>query len=260
MSMLRDADLSLVNWLERVLPPGTGVRFDAPHADWERRGSGSAFVSVFLCSVSRDGQDLPRSGWSEARDRDGRVVGRQPAARYFRLSYLVTAWAGAAGGGDDASSRRTLEEHELLGLLIDACTNTDTLADDHLAGALAASGIPCFMRCAGEDAARSADGLWSGFGIAPHAYLGLELVAPVVPAMVTELAPPAREIVLVAGRLPAPEPPDGAPAATGSGVAVSGRDGPPPTRTPGAVRRWERSTIIERGANGQPERPPRSGR
>ena len=271
MSMLRDADLSLANWLERVLPPGTGVRFDAPRADWERRGSGAAFVSAFLCSVSRDGQDLPRSGWSEARDHDGRLVGRQPAPRYFRLSYLITAWAGAAGGGggrdgggdgggDGESSRRTLEEHELLGLLIDACTNTDTLADEHLAGALAEAGIPCFVRCAGEDAARSADGLWSGFGIAPHAYLGLELVAPVVPAIVTELAPPAREIVLVAGQMPTPEPPDGAAAATGSGVVVTVRDDAPPARTPGTVRRWERSTIVEPGANGQhPGRTPRSG-
>jgi hypothetical protein len=261
VSTLRDADFSLANWLERVLPPGTGVRFDAPRAEWERRGSGSAFVSAFLRAVQPDGRDLPRSGWSEARDQDGRLVGRQPAPRYFRLTYLVTAWA-AAGGGDDETSRRTIEEHELLGLLIDACTNTETLADDDLTGSLAEAGIPCFVRCAGEDNGRSTDALWSGFGIAPHAHLELELVAPAVPALVTELAPPAREIVLVAEQKPASEPSGGATAPTGSRPAAAARDDTAPARTTGTVRRWERSTIIERGTNGlqQPGQPPHPGR
>jgi len=263
VSTLGDADLSLANWLERVLPSGTGVRFDAPRADWERRGSGSAFVSAFLRAVCRDGRDMPRSGWSEARDRGGRLVGRQAAPRYFRLTYLITAWAAPAGGGDD-TSRRTLEEHELLGLLIDACTSMDTLGDDDLAGALAESGIPCFVRCADEDSGRSTDGLWSGFGIAPHAHLELELVAPVVPPMVTELAPPAREIVLVAGQTAGPGGPGGATAAPDADPAGSGRDDKLPARTTGTVRRWERSTIIERGGDGQPDqrpgRTPRPGR
>jgi len=245
--MLRDADLSLANWLKQVLPPSTGVSFDAPRADWERRKSGSAFVSAFLREVHRDPQDLPRSGWSDTRDQDGRLVGRQPTPRYYRLSFLVTAWAEA--GGDDETSRRTLEEHELLGLLIDACTATEAIPDDQLTGALAEAGIPTFVRCAGEDAGRSAQGLWSGFGIAPHAHLELELVAPVVPAMVTELAPPARQIVVAARQTPALGP-SGEAAATGSGPA-----GPPPVGTGGTVRRWERRTIIERPGGGRPEQP-----
>lgn len=243
MSMVRDADLSLANWFERVLPPGTAVRFDAPRADWERRKSGSAFVSAFLRTVCRDGQDLPRSGWTEARDHDGRLLGRQPAPRYYRLTYLVTAWP--AAGGDDEASHRTIEEHELLGLLVDACTNTDTLAQDHLTGALAEAGIPCFVRCGGEDTGRATAAMWSGFGIAPHAHLELELVAPVVPALVTELAPPAREIVLVAHEIPAAEA-LGDPAAPKDARPAD----PPPARTAGTVRRWERSTIVEHGSNG----------
>ena len=256
MSTLRDADLSLANWLERVLPSGTGVTFDAPRPEWERRGSGPAFVSAFLRAVRKDGHDLPRSGWSETRDRDGRLVGRQPAPRYFRLSYLVTAWV-ATGDADGETSRRMLEEHELLGLLVDACTNEDTLADDQLAGALAEAGIPCFVRCAGEETGRSTDALWPGFGIAPHAHLELELVAPVVPPLVTDLAPPAREIVLVAAQTPANKPTDDAPAPTAPAPV-----GAPPSRPTGTVRRWERSTIIERGSHGGPGQPgpaPQSG-
>jgi hypothetical protein len=256
--MLRDADLSLANWLERVLPPDTGVRFDAPRADWESRGPGSAFVSAFLRTVCRDGKELPGSGWLEARDQDGRLVGRQPTARYFRLSYLVTAWAAVVDGDDDAS-RGTLEEHEMLGLLIDACTDTEVLPQDQLTGALAEAGLPCFVRCADEDAGRSTTNLWTGFGISAHTHLELDLVAPVVPPMVTELAVPAREIVLVGQQAtPNPDAPGGTTASAGSGDA--GRSDPaPPGRTAGTVRRWERSTIIEPTATGQPGRTPRRG-
>ena len=247
MSMLRDADLSLANWFERMLPPGTGVRFDAPRPDWQQpgRGSGAGFLSVFLCEVGRDSRDLPPSGWSEVRNGDGSLVGRQAATRYYQLGYLVTAWAGAAGADRDASSR-TIEEHELLGLLVDGCTNTDSLADDDLTGTLAEAGIPTFVRCAVHDPGSSAaQGLWSGFGIAPRAHLLLEVVAPVVPPPVTDLAPPAREIVLDADQLSGPGP-SGAPAtAIGSGPAGIG----------GAVRRWERRTIIERSAGPQSSGP-----
>lgn len=248
--MLRDADLSLANWFEAMLPSGTGVRFDTPRADWQQQGRGSpgaGFLSVFLCEVTRDGRDLPPSGWSELRNGDGRLVGRQAAPRYYRLAYLVTAWA-AAVGGDHDTSRQAIEEHELLGLLVDACTNTDTLEEDHLTGTLAEAGLPSFVRCAGQDAGPSAaQGLWSGFGIAPRAHLVLELVAPVVPAPVTDLAPPAREIVLDADQLPGPGPSGDAVAAIGPGPTGTTSAG-----SGGLVRRWERTTIIERTAGRRP--------
>lgn len=247
MSMLRDVDLSLANWFERMLPPGTGVRFDAPRADWQQqgRGSGAAFLNVFLCEISRDGRELPPSGWSEVRNDEGRLVGRQAAPRYYRLGYLVTAWAAAAGGDQDAS-RRTIEEHELLGPLIDACTNTDSLEDDDLTGTLAEAGLPTFVRCAAHDPGSSAaQGLWPGFGIAPRAHLILEVVAPVVPRPVTDLAPPAREIVLDASQLPGP----------GTSADPATAIGGAPAAIGGAGRRWERSTIIERSAGPRPSGP-----
>lgn len=246
MSVLRDADLSLANWLESILPPGTGVRFDAPRADWERPVSGTPFVSLFLCDVRKGAQDPSPSGWSEVRDADGRLVGRQPAVRHYRISYTVTAWAGPAGADQVASeeaSRRAIEEHDLLGLLVDACTDTDTLADDHLTGALAETGLPSFVRCGEDEQGRSTQSLWPGLGIAPRAHLLLDLVAPVVPPMVTDLAPPARGIVLGAARLPTP-------GTTGEAAATAGSapSGPAPTGAAGAagtVRRWERRTITE---------------
>ena len=253
--MLRDADLSIANWLGGVLPPGAGVRFDTPRAGWEEQGSGTPFVSLFLCDIRRDGQDLPASGWSEVRDGDGRMVGRQPAARYYRICYAVTAWVDPAAAEPGKSrpehdrqqrNQRALEEHGLLGLLIDACGNADTIAEEQLTGALAEAGLPSFVRCAGDEPGRSTQGLWPGFGIAPRAHLVLELVAPIVPPMVTGLGPSPREIVLGAHRLPAPSGPGDAAAPTGT----------PPTGTTGTVRRWERRTVDERAA-GPGRTPPR---
>lgn len=250
--MLRDADLSLANWFERTLPAGTGVRFDPPRADWQQpgRGSGGAFLSVFLCEVSRDGRDLPPSGWSEVRNGDGRLVGRQAAPRYYRLGYLISAWAAAAGADHDVS-RRTIEEHELLGALIDACTNTDSLEDDDLTGTLVEAGLPTFVRCAVHDpGSAAAQGLWSGFGVAPRAHLMLEVVAPVVPSPFTDLAPPAREIVLDASQLSGPGPSGETAKAIGPGSAGAGS-----AANGGAVRKWERTTIIERAAAQRPSGP-----
>lgn len=226
--MLRDADASLANWLAGVLPPGTGVRFDAPHPGWEGAAAAAPFVSLFLHGVRRHGGELPAAGWTQVRDSGGRLLGRQSAARYYQASYVVTAWA-AAAGPESGASAQALEEHGLLGLLLLACTDADTLAEDHLTGALAEAGRPSFVRCADEPE-RTAQGLWPGLGIAPRAHLVLELVAPVVPPMVTELAPPAREIALGASRLPA------TPAAP---------DGQPGTVHPGTARRWERSSVTE---------------
>lgn len=233
MSTLRDADLSLANWLRSVLPPGTGVRFDAPQARWQEPGSGTPFVSLFLGDIRRDGQELPASGWSEVRDGDGRLVGRQPAPRYYRVCYAVTAWAPAPAAAEGDQSQRALQEHDLLGLLVDACTGADTLTDDQLTGALAEAGLPSFVRCAGDEPGLPAQGLWSGLGIAPRAHLVLELVAPVVPPMVADLAPPARRIVLGATQ----------PAATGPLGRTTAATGPAAT-----VRRWERTTVTERAA------------
>jgi hypothetical protein len=264
MSMLRDADLSLRHWLERALPPGTAVRFDAPRADWESRGRGPAFVGAFLRTVTRASSDLAHSGWMETRGDDGRLTGRQPAPRYYRLSYLITAWA-PGSDRDDGSLRSTLEEHELLGALIDACTNAEVIEQDLLAGSLAEAGLPCFVRCAGDDG-RSATDPWSDLRIAPHTHLELELVAPVVPRPVTELAPLARQIVLRAHQDPAFEARDDAdasavsPAAGRLVVQSAPTTAPASARTPGTVRRWERTTIVEPTGESSTSKKPRRER
>ena len=77
------------------------------------------------------------------------------------------------------------------------------------------------------------------WGIAPRAHLVLELAAPVRPPLATDLATPARALVLSAHQLPDSGP--------GVDPAVSR------FRGDGAVRRWERRTIVEPAVGPQAE-------
>lgn len=232
--VLRDTDRSLANWLGRELPSGVGLRFEPPAPHWVAKPPEPLFINAFLLGVKQDARGA-QSGWSELRDSDGRVVGRQPATRYFRLTYLITGWA--AGQAGDAGSERVMAEHEVLGFVLDACARHGCLPGDCLEGVLAESGAETALECAPADSPAAAGTLWAGLGLAPRAHLELVLVAPAKPAVLTDLAPPAREIVLNAGQ----EPPFSRPAT----VSPSPSSSPSPF---GMRRRWEKHTVNERPA------------
>lgn len=234
--MLRDADRSLANWLGQVLPPGTAIRFEAPNPRWITEPPEPLFASTFLCGIRQDGRGR-QSGWSDVRDSDGRVVARQPNPQYYRLTYLVTVWATTsstgARGADPNAGDLVLTEHETLGALLDRCGHNSVLPDDCLEGALAESGLAPVLECAPAESSLAGN-VWSEFGLPPRACLELALIVPARPPAVTDIAPPAREIVLgAARRTPAPSK---QPATSGGG---------PASETFGTKRRWEKQTIKE---------------
>lgn len=235
--MLRDVDRSVANWLAQVLPPGTRVRFDAPQASWSAPG-GDAAVGAFLHGIRRDELGRDSSGWTEVRDGDGRLLGRQPSVVHYQLSYMIAAWA-APALVSEAPEQAVAVEHELLGLILEACCATGVLPQHALEGALAETDLPTSLRCGGEEALAGAARLWAGFGIAPRAHLVLELVVAIVPPMVAELGPPVRRVALAAQQLPEP-----AGAFTEAGSRPNA----------GSLLRTGRSTITE-----PPARPPRPG-
>lgn len=215
------------------------MRFDAPDPRWAERSTGPLVVCAFLLGIRQDSAGR-HSTWSDVRGPDGLVVGRQPPVRHFRLAYLLTAWASADGGADSdglRQSTRTIAEHEALGRILSACAQTEALPAECVKGTLAESGLPTALVCAPAESSESVGSVWSGLGVAPRACVQLVLVAPLRPPVVTELAPPAREIVLNAWQ----EPSDSA-------------DGPTPRRLEsgparGTVRRWERQTRNEVAAS-----------
>jgi hypothetical protein len=236
--VLRDADRSLASWLGQLLPPGAGLRFEAPDPGWLSEPPEPLFLSAFLLSVRQDARGR-QSGWSDLRDPDGRVVGRQAAAPHYRLSYLITAWAASqvTGSPPDSASDIAMAEHELLGLVVDGCASHGVLPDDCLEGVLADGAASTVIECAAADSPSLAATTWAGLGIGPRAHLELALVAPARAAVLAEIAPPAREIVLNAAQRQAPakaSPPSPA-ASPAAGPAF------------GTLRRWEKQTITEPG-------------
>jgi Pvc16 N-terminal domain len=226
--VIHDADHSLEAWLGSMLPPGAGVRFDAPDPGWARRPPERPFLNVFLYDIAEDIDALTGDS-ALIRDQNGQGVAWQPPVRRYRLSYLLTAWSA------DVSA-----DHELLGSVMAGCAASAVIPADCLRGALLEAGLPVQLRCApprgepGSVAAGTA-GLCQALGVPPRAALTLVLVAPVVPAASADAAPPARSLDLNA-------------AATVRRTAVPVPGSAPAEEPPsqhGQRRRWERARITE---------------
>jgi hypothetical protein len=237
--VLHDADRSLASWLGKLLPTGVGVRFEAPDPQWRSQPPEPLFLSAFLHSVRQDARGR-ESGWSDLRDSGGRVVARQAPPQHFRVGYLITAWA--ANQAADNPSDLAMAEHELLGLVVNGCASLGILPEDCLEGALAEDAARIVIECGPADSPTIAAATWSGLGIGPRAHLELVLVAPARAVTLTDIAPPAREIVLNAGQRPGAPAPD---PATRDCRAEA-------VRPFGTVRRWEKQTVSEPGAPPEP--------
>ena len=179
--MLADIASSLRAWLASELAPGTGIGFDPPSVlgAIERRPSGAGIVNLFLYAVTEDLDGLA-STRVRVVDRDGRVSGTVAPVRTYQLSYLVTAWAADTG-----------EELALLGAVIGAHAERDTLSGDHLCGSLVHLDTALPMRL-GWAPGPSAGDLWSAVGTPMRTALVLTVAAPALPQRVRQVAPPVR--------------------------------------------------------------------
>ena len=110
---------------------GTGVEisFEAPTREWGTKRNVPT-LDLYLYDVR---EDLSRREvqWADVRDATGRVVGRRPPPRRYRLSYLVTAW-----------TQRPEDEHRLLSACLGTFLRHETLPPSELTGALVEQPIP----------------------------------------------------------------------------------------------------------------------
>jgi hypothetical protein len=232
-AVIHDVDRSLAAWMGTMLPPGTTIRLDAPDPAWGRHPPEQPFMDVFLYDIAEDVNGLS-ADVALVRDSDGRPVAWQPQARRYRLSYLVTAW-----------SADVPADHEMLASVMSGCADAAVIPEEFLQGTLAGAGFPVEVQCAPPREAREAGtapaaigtaGLCQALGGPPRAALVLALVAPLIPAPRTDVAPPARSLDLDTTLIARP--------ADNQTVLLPGQ----PDRGPGGGprRRWERARITER--------------
>lgn len=184
ISQVDDALRALVR-SEALKGSEVDVVFDAPTKDWAARRNAPT-INLYLYDIREDLRRRER-GWLEHRNADGMVVSRTPAPRYFKLSYLVTAW-----------TQRPEDEHRLLDSLLRAFLLHDALPDTMVVGPLADPGlvVPLTIALPPPEDRAFAD-VWSALGGELKPSLDVVVIAPVETGVVQHAGPPVMEGTLV---------------------------------------------------------------
>ncbi|GAO11949.1 DUF4255 domain-containing protein [Streptomyces lydicamycinicus] len=165
-----------------VLPDGTGdVAFEAPTRDWAARRNAPT-LNAYLYDIREDVARRERGTVAE-RDAGGVVVRRRQPPRWFRLSYLVTAW-----------TTRPEDEHRLLSAALGCLLSHEILPAAALPDALRGLevSIPLTVAVPPPESRSIAD-IWSALGgeLKPSLDVVVTVPFPVSPSY--EVAPPVTE-------------------------------------------------------------------
>jgi hypothetical protein len=173
-------------------------------------------VNLYLYDIREDLRRRSR-GRQNIYDEQGRVTARTLPPRYFKLSYLISAW-----------TQRPEDEHRLLSALLACFLRHDALPGGRLGPELTATGLPVPVSIAlppPED--RAFADVWSALGGELKPSLDVVVSTPVATAPVYPAGPPVEEGLAVdLSDVHAPATPP-------ASVPVPAPRGPRPTRRPG---------------------------
>lgn len=182
--MIHDVDESLRALIRLRMETESSIEivFDAPTRDWASRRNAPT-VDLYLYDI-REESARRHVGQKEQRSGDGsRVVGWASPPRWFKLSYLVTAW-----------TQRPEDEHRLLSMLLAAFLAQDGIPDEALAGSFAGSGVPIAYTVAlPPPKDRALSDTWSALGGELKPSLDLIVTAPFDLGRLAEAGPPVVE-------------------------------------------------------------------
>lgn len=182
---------------------GVDVSFDAPTRDWAARRNAPT-INAYLYDIREDVSRRQR-GHTAVRDERDVIVKRRQPPRWFRLSYLITAW-----------TKRPQDEHRLLSAVLATLLPRELLPPAELPGSLGALGLSVPLTVAGlHTEARSLAEVWSALGGELKPSIDLVVTAP-FPAY--------------------PEYDAGPPVTEGAAVRLGGMDGDPPAAAERAHR------------------------
>ncbi|MBT2448958.1 DUF4255 domain-containing protein [Streptomyces sp. ISL-43] len=188
---------------------GVDVVFDAPTRDWAARRN-TPTVNLYLYDIRED-LGLRSRGRRNVYDEQGRVISRTLPPRYFKLSYLISAW-----------TQRPEDEHRLLASLLGCFLRYSALPGERLGAELGLTGLPVPVSIALPPPENKAfTDVWSALGGELKPSLDVVVSAPVVAAPVYPAGPPVEEGLSVdlsdlskpvppPSGVPAPAPPPGA--------------------------------------------------
>jgi hypothetical protein len=154
------------------------VVFDAPTREWAAKVN-APMVNLYLYDIREDMRRRER-GLHNEYDERGTIIARRRPPRFFKLSYLITAW-----------TKRPEDEHRLLSSLLGCLLRYEALPPERLTGTLAEIGASVPMSIAlppPED--RSFADVWSALGGELKPSLDLVISVPVTASPSYVVGPP----------------------------------------------------------------------
>ncbi|MDH6137737.1 hypothetical protein P3T37_007170 [Kitasatospora sp. MAA4] len=184
--MIHEIDEALHGLLtEEVLGAGEiEVVFDAPTREWAARRNAPT-INLFLYDI-RESLVHRQQGRLPERAADGTLLAVHEPARWFDLSYLVTAW-----------TKRPQDEHRLLSVLLAGLLGRGALPAERLTGSLAAGGrsVPYTVALPPGEGRALAD-VWSSLGGELKPSLDLVVTAPLAAAR-RPVGPPVTDALVL---------------------------------------------------------------
>jgi len=188
-----DESLRLLMRQEALQGADIDILFETPTKDWASRRN-TPTIDVFLYDIR---EDIGRreEGVIDVRNEEGKVVGRRRPPRYYKLSYLVTAW-----------TQRPEDEHRLLSACMSALLKHGELPKELLVGSLKELGLAIMVNIAlppPQD--RSISDIWTALGGELKPSLELVVVAPLETQFPIHVGPPLTESPVFGVRRADPE-------------------------------------------------------
>ncbi|MGW0857992.1 DUF4255 domain-containing protein [Streptomyces sp. NPDC002690] len=181
--MIHEVDEVLKNLLSGGALSGSGIdiAFDAPTRDWAARRNAPT-INAYLYDIREDVNRRQRGQAPVYDERDVVVKRRQPP-RWFRLSYLVTAW-----------TKQPQDEHRLLSAALATLIPRELISPSELPGSLGELGMTVPLSVAGiQTEARSLAEIWSALGGELKPSLDLVITAPFPAYPEYDAGPPVTE-------------------------------------------------------------------
>jgi len=168
---------------------GVEVDFDAPTRDWAARRN-SPTINAYLYDIRED-VARRQTGQLPVVDERDVVVKRRRPPRWFRLSYLITAW-----------TKKAQDEHRLLSATLATLLPHELLPPDRLPGPLGALGMTVPLSVSGNRTeSRSLAEIWSALGGELKPSLDLVATVPFPAYPDYDAGPPVTEGAVVRARV-----------------------------------------------------------
>lgn len=160
---------------------GIDISFEVPNRDWSARRTGPA-INAYLYDI-REELSRRQRGQLSVRDTRDVVVRRRQPPRWFRLSYLVSAW-----------TKVPQDEHRLLAAVLASLLPHELLPATELPPSLRALGLAVPLTVAsGPTEARSFAEIWSAIGGELKPSLDLVVTVPFPAFPEYDAGPPVTE-------------------------------------------------------------------